>query len=159
MLRITRLAAIASLLCLWSASALAQATDAEPPNPLASLKRLKCRFPAAASAVWKGGDPQVQTKTQELLFDIAAIDVQDGTAEYIGTAGKAFVTAVLSGWSLYFVENAIGQLNVTTVFSQEAAPKRLKAVHSRHGYLQMTVGRFVAEPSVSQNYGECEVVQ
>jgi hypothetical protein len=32
-------------------------------------------------------------------------------------------------------------------------------VHSRHGYLEMKVGRFVAEPSVSQNYGECEVVQ
>jgi hypothetical protein len=136
-----------------------QPAAAEPPNPLASLKRLKCRFPVAASAVWKGGEPQAQTKTQELLFEITAIDVQDGTAEYLGTAGRAYVTAVLSGWSLYFVENAIGQLNVTTVFAQEAAPKRLKAVHSRHGYLQMTVGRFVAEPSVSQNYGECEVVE
>ena len=137
---------------------LAQA-PAEPPNPLTTVKRLKCRFPQAASAAWKGGDPQIQLKTQELLFDITAIDVQDGTAEYIGTAGRAFVTAVLSGWSLYFVENSVGQLNVTTVFAQEAAPKRLKAVHSRHGYLQMTVGRYIAEPSVSQNYGDCEIVE
>jgi hypothetical protein len=30
-------------------------------------------------------------------------------------------------------------------------------VHSRHGYLQMQVGKFIAEPSVSQNYGECEM--
>jgi hypothetical protein len=144
---------------LLSVPAAGQNPDAEPPNPLSSLKQLKCRFPVAASAVWKGGDPQAQTKMQELLFEINAIDVQDGTAEYLGTAGRAYVTAVLSGWSLYFVENAVGQLNVTTVFAQEAAPKRLKAVHSRHGYLQMTVGKFVAEPSVSQNYGECEVVQ
>jgi len=134
-------------------------SPAEPPNPLTTVKRLKCRFPQAASAAWKGGDPQIQLKTQELLFDITAIDVQDGTAEYIGTAGRAFVTAVLSGWSLYFVENSVGQLNVTTVFAQEAAPKRLKAVHSRHGYLQMTVGRYIAEPSVSQNYGDCEIVE
>lgn len=147
------------LVTLVAAPAVGQDGAAEPPNPLASLKRLQCRFPVATSAVWKGGDPQAQTKTQELGFEITAIDVQDGTAEYIGTAGKAFVTAVLSGWSLYFVENAVGQLNVTTVFAQEAAPKKLKAVHSRHGYLQMTVGRFVAEPSVSQNYGECEVVE
>jgi hypothetical protein len=131
---------------------------AEPPNPLTTVKTLKCRFPAASSAVWKAGEPQVQTKTQELQFDINAIDIQDGTAEYQGTAGRAFVTAVLSGWSLYFVENSIGQLNVTTVFAQEASPKKLKAVHSRHGYLQMQVGRFIAEPSVSQNYGECEIV-
>jgi hypothetical protein len=144
---------------LVSGPVLGRDQAAEPPNPLASLKRLKCRFPVAASAVWKGGEPQAQTKMQELLFEIAAIDVQDGTAEYLGTAGRAYVTAVLSGWSLYFVENAVGQLNVTTVFSQEASPKRLKAVHSRHGYLQMTVGRFTAEPSVSQNYGECEVVE
>jgi hypothetical protein len=131
---------------------------ADPPNPLTTVKTLKCRFPAASSAVWKAGEPQVQTKTQELQFDINAIDIQDGTAEYQGTAGRAFVTAVLSGWSLYFVENSIGQLNVTTVFAQEASPKKLKAVHSRHGYLQMQVGRFIAEPSVSQNYGECEIV-
>jgi hypothetical protein len=132
---------------------------AEPPNPLTSLKALKCRFPAATSATWKDGQPVAQTKTQELLFEISEIDVQDGTAEYRGTAGRAYVTAVLSGWSLYFVENAVGQLNVTTVFAQEASPKRLKAVHSRHGYLQMSVGRFISEPSVSQNYGECEIVQ
>ncbi len=139
--------------------AMAQTPPQEPPNPLTTLKRLKCRFPVATSAVWKAGEPQAQVKTQELLFDINAIDVQDGTAEYLGTAGRAYVTAVLSGWSLYFVENAIGQLNVTTVFAQEASAKKLKAVHSRHGYLQMTVGRFTAEPAVSQNYGECEVIE
>ena len=144
---------------LAAAPLAAQAPASEPPNPLASLKRLKCRFPVATSAVWKGGEPQAQVKTQELLFDIAEIDVQDGTAEYLGTAGRAYVTAVLSGWSLYFVENAVGQLNVTTVFAQEASAKKLKAVHSRHGYLQMTVGRFISEPSVSQNYGECEIVE
>jgi hypothetical protein len=132
---------------------------AEPPNPLTTVKKLMCRFPAASSAVWKAGEPQVQTRTQELQFEINAIDAQDGTAEYQGTAGRSYVTAVLSGWSLYFVENSIGQLNVTTVFAQEASPKKLKAVHSRHGYLQMQVGRYIAEPSVSQNYGECEIVE
>jgi hypothetical protein len=144
----------ASLAQMW-----AQAPPAEPPNPLTTVKRLKCRFPTASSATWKGSEPQIQNKTQELLFDLTNIDVQDGTAEYHGTAGRAFVTAVLSGWSLYFVENSVGQLNVTTVFAQEAAPKRLKAVHSRHGYLQMTVGRYIAEPSVSQNYGDCEIIE
>ena len=98
-----------------------------------------------------------QTKTQEMLFTISEIDVQDGTAEFLGTAGRSYVTAVLSGWSMYFVESSVGQLNVTTVFAQEASPKKLKAVHSRHGYLQMQVGRYISEPSVSQNYGECEI--
>jgi len=100
---------------------------------------------------------QAQTKTQEMLFTISEIDVTDGTAEFLGTAGRSYVTAVLSGWSMYFVESSVGQLNVTTVFAQEASPKKLKAVHSRHGYLQMQVGRYISEPSVSQNYGECEI--
>ena len=149
---------VAALLPGGPAAAGAQA-PVEPPNPLTQVKALKCRFPAATSAVWKAGEPQAQTKTQDMRFEITEIDVGDGTAEFMGTAGRAYVTAVLSGWSLYFVESAVGQLNVTTVFAQEAAPKKLKAVHSRHGYLQMQVGRFVAEPSVSQNYGECDLVE
>ena len=151
---------LAFLLILGGASAVAQAQTApEPPNPLTQIKALKCSFPSATSAVWKEGAPEPKTKTQDMRFEITAIDVGDATAEFTGTAGRAYVTAVLSGWSLYFVESAVGQLNVTTVFSQEASPKKLKAVHSRHGYLQMQVGRFIAEPSVTQNYGECEVVQ
>jgi hypothetical protein len=157
-MRTALLALMLGTLAAASGSAQAQAQlPPEPPNPLASLKSLKCRFPSASSAVWKAGEAVAQTRSQELLFDISNIDVSDGTAEIRGTAGRSFVTAVLSGWSVYFVENSIGQLNVTTVFAQEASPGKLKAVHSRHGYLQMTVGKFISEPSVSQNYGVCEL--
>jgi hypothetical protein len=131
----------------------------EPPNPLPKVKELKCSFPLAVAAAWKEGTPKVEPRTQELNFEIRSIDTQDSTAEYVGTAGRVFVSAVLSGWSLYFVESSVGQLNVTTVFAQEVSPKHLKAVHSRHGYLQMSVGKYISEPSVSQSYGECEVVQ
>lgn len=156
-MRIVRSTAGLAVAVLLAVPARAQ-SPTEPPNPLSLITGLKCQFPAATSAVWKDGAPLAQTKTQDMRFEIVSIDVQDATAEFHGTAGRAYVTAVLSGWSLYFVESSVGQLNVTTVFSQEVAPKKLKAVHSRHGYLQMQVGKFVAEPSVSQNYGECEVV-
>ena len=144
----------AALVTLAGVSVLAQ----DPPNPLTKVTGLKCRFPVAVSGTWKNGEAVANPRTQELLITVTAIDVGDGTAEVAGTAGKAFVSAVLSGWSLYFVENSVGQLNVTTVFAQETAPGKLKAVHSRHGYLQMQVGKFISEPSVSQNYGECEIV-
>jgi len=150
---------LAAVLLVGSAGwARAQATS-EPPNPLTTVKALKCSFPSATSATWKEGAPLAQTKTQDMRFELSNIDVGDATAEFMGTAGRAYVTAVLSGWSLYFVESSVGQLNITTVFAQEANPKKLKAVHSRHGYLQMQVGKYIAEPSVSQNYGECEIVQ
>jgi hypothetical protein len=152
--------AIAGLLALTPAGSIAQsgAQTADPPNPLKTVKALKCRFPSAVSGTWKNGEAVATPRTQELLINVTEIDVSDGTAEVAGTAGKAFVSAVLSGWSLYFVENGVGQLNVTTVFAQESVPGKLKAVHSRHGYLQMQVGKFIAEPSVSQNYGDCEIV-
>ena len=150
----------AGMLLLAPAASAAQSGSqtAEPPNPLKTVKALKCRFPVAVSGTWKNGEAVANPRTQELLINVTEIDVSDGTAEVAGTAGKAFVSAVLSGWSLYFVENGVGQLNVTTVFAQESAPGKLKAVHSRHGYLQMQVGKFISEPSVSQNYGECEIV-
>ncbi|HZI78321.1 MAG TPA: hypothetical protein VFD69_02350 [Vicinamibacterales bacterium] len=137
-----------------AAPALAQ----DPPNPLTKVKALRCRFPVAVSGTWKNGEVAATPRTQELLINVTEIDIGDGTAEVAGTAGKAFVSAVLSGWSLYFVDNGVGQLNVTTVFAQENSPGKLKAVHSRHGYLQMQVGKFISEPSVSQNYGECEIL-
>lgn len=98
-------------------------------------------------------------KEQELLFSITDIDVQDATAEISGTGGKLFTSAVLSGWSLYFVDTGVGRLNVTTVFAQEVSARKLKAVHSRHGYIQMAVGKYIAEPTVSQSYGECEIAE
>jgi hypothetical protein len=153
----TFLAGTAVVAVLAGTSGLAQTAD--PPNPLTKVKALKCRFPVAVAGTWKNGEAVATPRTQELLLSIADIDVGDGTAEVTGTAGKAFVSAVLSGWSLYFVDNAVGQLNVTTVFAQESSPGKLKAVHSRHGYLQMQVGKFISEPSVSQNYGECEIGQ
>ncbi|HKH72770.1 MAG TPA: hypothetical protein VKA59_15525 [Vicinamibacterales bacterium] len=152
-----RLIVAAAMVSVLVAPLRAQQQTAEPPNVLPTVKALKCRFPAATTATWKNGEVQAQTKMQEMLFTISEIDVQDGTAEFLGTAGRSYVTAVLSGWSMYFVESSVGQLNVTTVFAQEASPKKLKAVHSRHGYLQMQVGRYISEPSVSQNYGECEI--
>jgi len=153
------LAACGLALAAGAASAGAQTKPpAEPPNPLLTVKTLDCKFASATTATWKEGQAVAQTRTQEMQLMVENIDIQDATAELKGTGSRAFVSAVLSGWSLYFVDNGIGQLNITTVFAQEAAPKKLKAVHSRHGYLQMQVGRYIAEPNVSQNYGECEIL-
>jgi hypothetical protein len=154
------LAVCGAALIVGTAGARAQTKPpAEPPNPLLTVKTLDCKFPAATTATWKDGKPVAQTREQEMQLTVENIDVQDATAELKGTGSRAFVSAVLSGWSLYFVDNGVGQLNITTVFAQEASPKKLKAVHSRHGYLQMQVGRYIAEPNVSQNYGECEIVE
>jgi hypothetical protein len=150
------IAAAIFLLSLGISPSFGQATDA---NVLGSLKKLKCSFPLATTGAWKDGVPQAQVRNQEMTLEFDEIDTQEASARVIGTSGPAHVTANLSAWSLYFMDVGPGYLNTTTVFSQETAPKKLKAVHSRYGYLQMSLGRYVSEPIVSQSYGDCAIVE
>ena len=78
---------LAFLLILGAAAGVEAQTAAEPPNPLTQIKGLKCQFPSATSASWKEGAPVAQTKTQDMRFELSNIDVQDATAEFMGTAG------------------------------------------------------------------------
>ena len=59
----SRIVIVMLLLVMTAASLRGGQAPAEPPNPLTTVKRLKCRFPTASAAAWKGGDPQVQIKT------------------------------------------------------------------------------------------------
>jgi hypothetical protein len=85
-----------AMLALTPAGSVAQsgAQAAEPPNPLKTVKALKCRFPVAVAGTWKNGEAVATPRTQELLINVTEIDVGDGTAGSAGTAGKAFVSAV-----------------------------------------------------------------
>jgi hypothetical protein len=134
----------------------AQSTDK---NPLASVKSLKCRFPVYTVGSWKNGEPKAEVRqAQEFSLEIDEIDTDGGVARVSGTAGPTHVTALLTLSSLHFMERTVtGTLTITTVFASEGAPRKYRAVHSRHDYLPMSLPGFVSEPSVSQNYGECEV--
>jgi hypothetical protein len=127
-------------------------------NPLAQIKSVKCRFPVYSTGSWKNGEPQAQVKQpQEFSIEIDQIDSEGGTARAFGTSGAVHVTALLTVSSLHFMERTVaGTLNITTIFAPDGSSGKLRAVHSRHSYLQMSIPGFVSEPSVSQNYGTCE---
>ena len=147
-------AAVAVL--LGADDAFAQKADG---NPLALVKSLKCKFPVYSVGSWKGGEPQAQVKqAQQFSLEIDEIDAESGTGRVVGTAGPVHVTALLTVSSLHFMERTVtGTLNITSVFvSDGGASTTLRAVHSRHDYLPMSIPGFVSEPSVSQNYGTCE---
>ena len=149
----------ALIAALLSGSApLAQTTDK---NPLAGVKSLKCKFPVYAVGAWKSGEPQAQVKqAQEFSLEFDQINTEDGDARVTGTAGATHITALLTVSSLHFMERSVlGTLNITTVFTGEANARRLRAVHSRHDYLPMSLPGYVSEPTVSQNYGYCDVGQ
>jgi len=157
---IDRLAAWAAAAALLGAAPLAPpaAAQATDQNPLASVKRLACRFPVASSGSWKNGAPAAQIRQgQEFSLEIDEIDADGGEARVTTASGPVHVTALLTISSLHFMERSVtGTLNVTTVFAADPGARRFRAVHSRHDYLPMSLPGFVSEPSVSQSYGECE---
>ena len=134
----------------------AQSTDK---NPLASVKRLKCAFPVYVVGTWKTNESQAVVKQgQSFSLEFDEIDTEDGVARVTGTAGATHITALLTVSSLHFMERSVlGTLNITTVFTADAGAKRLRAVHSRHDYLPMSLPGYVSEPTVTQNYGYCDV--
>jgi hypothetical protein len=141
------------LLILAGASVLF-AQSAEKKNPLAGITMLKCAFPVAVSGSWKDWTPKAEMQTgPPLTVVIDQIDIDGGTARI----GTTHTTALLTQNSVHFMERTMaGSLTMVTVLAQKSPKGTLRAVRSRHDYLQMAIPGFVAEPNVSQQYGECE---
>jgi len=141
-------------LVLLQAPALRSAQSGEKKNPLAGITMLKCSFPVAVSGSWKDWTPKADLQTgPPLTLVIDEIDIDGGTARI----GTTHTTALLTQNSVHFMERTMaGSLTMVTVLAQKSPKGTLRAVRSRHDYLQMAIPGFVAEPNVSQHYGECE---
>lgn len=117
---------------------------------LMSVRSLKCSFPKYASADWAANEPQTKVGTQDFGFQIDGIDHSKSAARMIGNAGATDLAVLEGEESITFVESTpVGTVNVTSVFAWKDAPRRFKAVHSRH--------TAIGGPSPSQNYGACEI--
>ena len=145
---------MASVLLLFLAPALLSAQSADKKNPLADIRTLKCTFPVSATGSWKDWTPKADLKSgPDLTLVIDEIDIDGGTARI----GTTHTTALLTQNSVHFMERTMaGSLTMTTVLAQKSPGGTLRAVRSRHDYLQMAIPGYVAEPNVSQHYGECE---
>jgi hypothetical protein len=153
--------AVARLLAALGFALASQTLPAQIPeknpdrNPLAQIKNLKCTFPTSSTGNWKGGPQAPLVKTDEISLEIDSIDTQEGSARLV-TAEPTYLTALLTASSIHFMERTLqGSLSVTTVFSIEGSPGKLRAVRSRHDYLKVTLPGYASEPAVSQYYGEC----
>jgi hypothetical protein len=110
----------------------------------------------SSSGSWKSGEPRAEIKAETISIELVSIDSEEGTAELTG-AEPTHMTALLAANSLHFLERSLqGNLTVITVFSEPDPKGRYRAVRSRHNYLKMAIPGFVAEPTVSQQYGECD---
>jgi hypothetical protein len=125
--------------------------------PLADLKTLRCSFSQQATGTWVAGAPNVATKPAKLVVGFDAIDVGGGTADTIGQFGPVHITVRLTGTTLHFMHmDTGGALYVTTVFApgRDKLPDgKLRAVHSRHEYTEVSLPGFTSRPE--QYYGDC----
>ena len=147
--------AMASLCLLHSPALDAQAAAR---RSLQSATSLACRFPTLATGTWNNGDAVADIKPSKLSLRFEAIDTQDGTAQVVGMLGPSYAVARLTEGSLHLmtIDNA-GPLYVTTVFDRETRGGKLRAVHARHEYTDVSLPGFTSRPE--QYYGECEVGQ
>ena len=137
------------------AAALAVAFLAQ--EPLANLKKLQCTFPVQATGTWVDGAPKAEIKPAKLTVGFDAIDVGDGTADTVGQFGPLHITVRLTGSTLHFLHmDSGGALYLTTVFAPakgQLASGKLRAVHTRHEYTEVSLPGFTSRPE--QYYGEC----
>jgi len=130
----------------------------EAQGKVAKAKALRCTFPIIAIGTWsKDGSPEAVSKPSKLVLRFDTINTDEGTAQLRnGTVGSG-LTVQLIGGNLHFIQSfRTGPIYFTTVFDQETAGGKLKAVHSRHEYF--TVPLEGATSSPEQYLGECEVV-
>jgi hypothetical protein len=97
-----------------------------------------------------------------LTFKIDEINIEDGSARFIAAAPgphpEEEIIVRLSGSNLHFMDiRPDGELNVTTVFAKASRSPRLRAVYTHTAYVQFALPNDLAEPEVSQRYGECEI--
>jgi hypothetical protein len=132
------------------------AAQAPARRALEGAKTLNCTFPLYATGTWTNAEPQAEVKTAKLAIRFDAIDLQDGTARMTGLLGPSYAIVRLTEGSLHLltIDNA-GPLYVTTVFDRETHDGKLRAVHTRHEYTDVSLPGFTSRPE--QYYGECEV--
>lgn len=123
---------------------------------LFGVKSLKCLFELYATGTWNNGEARTEVKPASLSVSFDEIDIDSGTARSAGAFGPTEIIVKLSMWNLHFLDmRSEGSLYVTTVFDRESRNGKLKAVHTRHEYTDVSVPGFTAKPE--QYYGECEV--
>jgi hypothetical protein len=133
----------------------AQVPNAPAPR-LLNAKSLTCSFSMLATATWKDGTADAVVKPAELTVAFNAVDTQDGTAEAVGSAGKAHITVRAVGNYLTFMQmDPYGAVYITTVFNTETTKGRLAAVHTRHEYTPVQLPGLTSRPE--QYYGDCAV--
>jgi hypothetical protein len=124
---------------------------------LATAKSIKCTFTLNAAGTWGREQPEAKLKPVNLVLQFESINTDEGTAELKSGFGKYDIIVRYAGGYLHFIQSFFdGPLYTTTVIEKKTPAGKLKAMHSRHEYTDVSLPGFTSSPE--QYYGECEVL-
>lgn len=148
--------------CLATASLLgigpnaADAQNRQLMDRLQGASRIDCQFTEIAKGDWTGDGTEFATSAVEFSAAFFDIDVESGTAEAEGRFGASYIIVRYAEGYLHFMQTLnSGPLYLTTVLAQESSDGRLKAVHTRHEYTQVSLPGFTSRPEIY--LGDCSV--
>lgn len=145
---------IVSLLAVGPNAAIAQ--NRQLMDRLQSASRIDCQFSEIAKGDWTDEGTQFATSAIEFSAAFFDIDVESGTAEAEGRFGASYIIVRYAQGYLHFMQTLnSGPLYLTTVLAQESSDGRLKAVHTRHEYTQVSLPGFTSRPEIY--LGDCSV--
>ena len=124
---------------------------------LAKATYLTCEFTTMAVGNWAAAGAVVETKAAKLSLGFRDVNADEGSARVIGPFGPADIIVRLTSGALHFVQSfSDGPMYTTTIFPSESRDGKLKAVHTRHEYTQVSLPGYTSRPE--QSYGECAIV-
>jgi hypothetical protein len=149
-------------ICLIVTAALGALPDTALAQDRALLDRLRnavridCRFTSLAKGEWTEDGTTFSVETPEFTAAFFDIDVESGTAEAEGRFGDSYIIVRYAEGYLHFMQTqSSGPLYLTTVFAQPTEDGKLKAVHTRHEYTQVSLPGFTSRPEMY--LGDCSV--
>jgi hypothetical protein len=137
---------------------LSHLSNAQSKGTLANVKSIKCTFPLMAVGNWGKEKPEAKVQPANLVLQFNDVNAEEGTAALQSGLGQYDIVVRAAGGYLHFIQSFLdGQLYVTTVLDKKTADGKLKAMHSRHEYTDISLPGFTSSPE--QYYGECEVLK
>lgn len=125
---------------------------------LQGATRVECRFSSVARGDWPPDGPTFRVEEVDVETSFFNIDVESGTADAEGRFGASYIIVRYAEGYLHFMQTmSSGPIHLTTILAQPATDGRLKAVHTRHEYTQVSLPGFTSRPETY--LGDCSAVR
>ena len=146
------IAALAALAGAWPAEAQNRALR----ELLENAVRVECRFTSVVRGGWSDSGTEFKSEAVNRSAVFFDIDVESGTAEAEGEFGASYIVVRYAEGYLPFLQTlSSGPIHLTTILAEPSTGGRLKAVHTRHEYTQVSLPGYTSRP---ESYlGDCSV--